>query len=128
YKISEGGLSVTIRINKADSWVVKGRATADLLHHEQGHYDIAALGARDFHTDLLMTEEESEEMLRAAVDRKAKYYQQGIRGLQDFYDEDPNSGTRHEDNANAQAKWDIRLRDAKNDPNANMYTLRLNPP
>jgi hypothetical protein len=37
---------VKLGFRRDTSWVVKGKQDAALLRHEQGHYDIAAIGAR----------------------------------------------------------------------------------
>jgi hypothetical protein len=36
-----------IAVNEAESWVVIGKATDELLAHEQAHFDITALGMRE---------------------------------------------------------------------------------
>jgi hypothetical protein len=41
------GLSVRVSPNKHSSWAVKSGKTATLLDHEQGHFDITGLIARD---------------------------------------------------------------------------------
>jgi hypothetical protein len=37
----------TIAVNQAESWVVNGKATDELLAHEQAHFDMTALGMRE---------------------------------------------------------------------------------
>jgi hypothetical protein len=44
---------VTVSMNRAQSWYVNGRETPLLLRHEQGHYDITFLVARDLCRRLL---------------------------------------------------------------------------
>lgn len=40
---------VAIFMDTKRSWVVDGKMTDELLKHEQGHYDITALGVREFY-------------------------------------------------------------------------------
>jgi hypothetical protein len=37
-------------VDRANSWVVEGYQSDSLLRHEQGHYDIMALDARELST------------------------------------------------------------------------------
>jgi len=37
----------TIEVDQVESWVVQGKETDELLEHEQGHFDITALGMRE---------------------------------------------------------------------------------
>jgi hypothetical protein len=48
------GLRITVSTNTAASWAVAAaRSNADLLRHEQGHYDITGLVARDLAIGIL---------------------------------------------------------------------------
>src|SRR4051794_21539259 len=49
--ISSADVNITVVVS--DSWVVSNQMTNDLLSHEQGHYDITALGARELYNALL---------------------------------------------------------------------------
>jgi len=46
-------VSITVTLNRAQTWSRASARSADLLTHEQGHYDITALLMRDLHTDLM---------------------------------------------------------------------------
>jgi hypothetical protein len=47
-------LKVTVDLDQNNTWVIQGKATSDLLNHEQGHYNIAGLIARELHYRLKM--------------------------------------------------------------------------
>jgi hypothetical protein len=50
YRITE--VHVRVTLERARMWVVTSAKTADLLQHEQGHYDIVALLSRDLFQEL----------------------------------------------------------------------------
>ena len=43
--------NVSLTMNVTNSWVVNGKQTNALLNHEQGHYNLTALSARDMLND-----------------------------------------------------------------------------
>jgi hypothetical protein len=65
FVIKESTFLVTVEMNPGQSFVVAGRETPKLLQHEQGHYDISAIAARQIHKDALMLEADTERELRA---------------------------------------------------------------
>jgi hypothetical protein len=50
YRITD--VLVQVTLDRAVMWAVKSAQTAELLKHEQGHYDIVALVARDLYREL----------------------------------------------------------------------------
>ncbi len=47
------GLRIDVTVNRNASWTVRSAQTNDLLRHEQGHYDITGLIARDLAINIL---------------------------------------------------------------------------
>jgi hypothetical protein len=104
---------VRLSMDKVASWVVRGSETADLLTHEQGHYDITALGARDFLNDVLALSGSSTSDLQSQIDSARSSNQSTIDSVNSMYDEDPNCGTSHGTNAANQQQWNLRINNAK---------------
>jgi phosphoribosylformylglycinamidine (FGAM) synthase-like amidotransferase family enzyme len=63
FVIRRSSFTVNTRMDTTASWVVKGKKTAALLKHEQGHYDISALAARQFHDNALRLEADTAQEL-----------------------------------------------------------------
>jgi hypothetical protein len=118
-------LNVTIRMDTPNSWVVSGRQSAALLAHEQGHYKITALGARDCHTDILAIVGDSAGDVQSQVNSIVSSAQSLIASVNDLYDEDPNCGTDHGSDSSAQAQWNLKIRNAMNSPTARLADLNV---
>ena len=118
-------LSVTIRMDTQNSWVVNGRQSTPLLAHEQGHYNITALGARDCHTDILAIVGDSTDDVQSQVNSIVSSAQSLIASVNDMYDEDPNCGTDHGPDSSSQAQWNLKIRNAINSPTARLADLSI---
>lgn len=116
------GVRVTVAINKRESWYVAGRQTPQLRGHEQGHYDITFLTARDLCRRLLELEWDSDVLtavgqsspgqivnrLRSDAREFESTARSDSRRLNRLYD-DALLGAKNPDgtiNPNAQARWD----------------------
>jgi hypothetical protein len=114
---SEGGalrvVSITIRLRtvREDCWVVKDQKSADLLSHEQGHYDLTGLLARDSGNEILAVRASSRDELQARVSTIVKKYQERAETWTKRYD----SETDHSRNRDAQKRWDDQIHDAMKD-------------
>lgn len=118
-------LNVTIRMDTPNSWVVSGRQSAALLVHEQGHYNITAVGARDCHTDILAIVGNSADDVQSQVNSIVSSAQSLIASVNDIYDEDPNCGTDHGSDSSAQAQWNLKIRNAMNSPTTRLADLNV---
>ena len=107
-------LSSTVTMSKAKSWVVTDKESSSLLNHEQGHYNITALGARDFMNGVLALEADTAKELTKAITDLANSTQSEINSVNSMYDDDPNCGTDHGTKADKQAQWDLRIKNAMN--------------
>ncbi len=110
---------VTISIDRSNTWVVRGRASADLLRHEQGHYNITALGARDYYNQLVD--------LTAArcpsINTQAQTLRRQIQTQTDQTNIRYDTRTSHGTNATAQRTWDTRISSAMHSPDGTLSDL-----
>lgn len=102
-------VNARIWVMRSESWVVQGAQNADLLKHEQGHYDITALGMREEASRVAeVTGRNGADIsrqvnaIRTAINRK-------IAAANRRYD----ARTEHSRNRSAQQRWDASLRTAK---------------
>jgi hypothetical protein len=100
--------TVTMQMVEAECWAVRGRKTDELLSHEQGHYDITGLMARDLATALETVSASSHSALTTEVERIAGHYRRHARRLNEQYDEE----TAHGSNRREQDRWHQRIADA----------------
>ncbi len=76
--------------------------TADLLAHEQGHYDIGILVARALGRDVAAVSESTPAAFKNAVDRAFTLHRMTrMKPIQDKYDND----TNHSRNTQEQQRW-----------------------
>ena len=78
---------VTVTMNSTASWVVEGKETTSLLNHEQGHYDITAIGARDYYNQLFKLSAPSPKKLIDKVNDLNEDFEKKIDTLNVRYDE-----------------------------------------
>src|SRR5437764_869199 len=64
FVIKPSTLLVTVEMDPGQSFVIAGRQTARMLQHEQGHYDISAIAARQFLDDALKVEADTVKELK----------------------------------------------------------------
>jgi predicted secreted Zn-dependent protease len=112
-------VNVSIAMDSRESWVVTSAESDELLRHEQGHFDITALGARDVHRQLDGMSRRTERELRAAVAELKRNTQREIDRLNELYDDQ----TGHGSNRSAQVRWNNRILSATNDPNGTLASI-----
>lgn len=119
-------LKITVSFLSASWAVPSARTSAQLLAHEQGHFDITGLVARDMAARLLDLRVYGPELMNAndpiaatnALDKKVKQVSRRAEALWDFlqqgvdclYDTD----TEHGANAQGQREWNALLTHVKN--------------
>ena len=121
--IKASKFSVTLSMNKANSWVVTDKKTSTLLNHEQGHYNLTALSARDFLNDALALSAKTDAELQAAYDALKASSQAELSKMNKMYDDDPNCGSNHGLDTNKQSQWDLRIANAMNSSTARLSSL-----
>jgi hypothetical protein len=99
-------LTVEARVNRDASWVVEGRQSAELLHHEQGHYDIFGVLTRELNQALVALRARSGAALQRQIASTRASFQARIDQLMVDYD----NQTQHGADRTAQRRWDERLR------------------
>jgi hypothetical protein len=120
YKLNN--VHVKVVVERSRMWVVANGKTKDLLKHEQGHYDLVALLARDLYDELTgwNTAKPPKRFrkttdLTTAVDGRARAARRLIGQLDGtpravgIYDKKTNHGL----DAKAQVGWDKALADAR---------------
>ncbi|MEO6722333.1 MAG: DUF922 domain-containing protein [Ferruginibacter sp.] len=120
-----GPYSVVIETVAAKCAVVKAIANGDkavsdgLLKHEQGHYDIIALGAREFYKKLSSLSGATEDELNG----KWKKMDAELSQKADIVDARYDVATNHGKNAAVQRVWNLKIEAAKNNPNGTVIDL-----
>ncbi len=105
--------AVTVKLIPADTWVVAGKKSAALLHHEQLHYVIATLVGRELDDELAaLTGDSSDEVQQAARDLIQAKNDRAL-AIGQAYDDDTDHG---EDDAQ-QKLWLNRVHDWEHNGN-----------
>jgi hypothetical protein len=108
------GYVVRVKVFKENSWVVTSQKSARLLVHEQGHYDITGLGARDMVADLNAARGSSAKDLEDKVKAIIAAADALMDELTDIYDGPvADGGTAGGTDANAQKSWTDHLDDCR---------------
>lgn len=100
---------VTISMDSKSSWVITGKEDAWLLKHEQGHYDISALAARDFYNQVMQLNTATEGDMNDEIAKINEALQQKIDDTNARYDQQ----TDHSRNKSEQAKWNKAIETEK---------------
>jgi len=101
-------LSVSIMMDKRRSWVLKGKKNDDVLQHEQVHYDITTIGARDLFRILKDLTYNCNTLKSRAHAIKNK-----LQKKIDKYNKRYDNQTNHRQNAAKQKQWISRIRSVK---------------
>jgi len=98
---------------KKSSWVVRQKESAQLLGHEQGHFDIEALAGRDFLNELQGKSVQQERNLVPGLNAQTQ-------SMQNFYD----MTTDHGLNQTAQQLWTQEISSLKSSPTGTFADLQ----
>lgn len=101
-----GNFTVTLTVVRENSWVVANQKSETLLAHEQGHFDITGLVARDLVKALGALRVTTTDELQREVTRLFEAYDAWAKSLSKQYDDE----TDHGRNAKKQADWESRIR------------------
>ena len=105
-----GPFTIKMSVLKSKSWIVTSAKSADLLSHEQGHYDIAGLCGWQEYRDFEGLRASRSSDLGDRIGAILRKWEQRTQDLQDYYDSKKQSD--HGKNATGQAKWDTLIADA----------------
>lgn len=92
---------VKIFLDTKESWVVDGKQDPELLKHEQGHYDVTALAAREFYKKLFTLNGTDAQDLQAQIKELSESFKEKIDRTNERYDEQ----TDHSQRKAEQEKW-----------------------
>lgn len=125
-KLARKGKSVTIKevdieisLIKSDCWVVDGSQSDYLLKHEQGHYDILAISAREFYNSLIGLSAASTHELQKTVTKLQEDVQRRVARVDARYD----AQTKHSLDKTVQDSWDKKINAEKQKPNGSIDNL-----
>jgi hypothetical protein len=119
---------VSVEFSHKKSWIVKGRQAEELLRHEQLHYMISSIGARQLlHalSDLSGDGSQSADFTCNEIVAKmiGDDHDSLLSQVQDRYDEAFLTGTQHSQNKHQQILWDHEITKVHGDPNGKLEKL-----
>jgi len=98
---------------------VQDKMNAELLKHEQGHYDITALGARELYAGLFKLKAKDVKSLGDDVKELSRRIQRKINTINNRYD----NQTDHSKIKAEQEKWNRAIASEKQKPNGSLDSL-----
>lgn len=108
WKIVKGEPQLQYKIyaifNPLKSWVKPGKESLRLLQHEQLHFDISELTAREFRK-YLSEQNIKPDKMQQKIDRKGELLKRKNKRIQDRYDRQ----TKHGTDLQKQEKWEIKI-------------------
>lgn len=119
--VSISEVDVKISIVSDDCWVVSSKMNPELLIHEQRHYDIIALSARDFYNTVKSMVAKSVKDFQSKVTKLQETSQKDVREIDQRYDED----TDHSKDKKEQEVWNRKIIAVKNNPKGTLNDLRF---
>jgi Bacterial protein of unknown function (DUF922) len=112
-------VDININLVTNDCWVVTSQMTNGLLQHEQGHYDIIAISAREFYNVLLGLSAASTHALQTKVTELRTRFQQKATTVDKRYD----TQTDHSRKTQQQQQWDKAIAAEKQKSNGSISNL-----
>lgn len=103
------GVNASINVDHSRSWVLKGKKGIYLRHHEQGHYDIVAIGMREMHNKVLALIKTRCEDINHEARRIQQETQQIISSTRQRY----GNQTVHGSNRVVQQAWESQIMSVK---------------
>ena len=101
-----GDFEVRLKVLRANSWVVAKEKNDSLLAHEQGHFDVTGLVARDLVKALGALRVSTTDELQREVSRLYETFDAWAKKLSQRYDDETNHGR----NTKVQVEWESRIR------------------
>jgi hypothetical protein len=107
-------VKVVVTIDSSETWVLTGVPTASnqarVLKHEQGHFNIAGITARDVDRALAALRDSDSDALETSARDVADGIIASGQAEEDTYDDDPaNGGTDHGNDVTQQATWNSKI-------------------
>lgn len=117
--VSVSNVDVNLTIITAESWVVTNAKSNYLLKHEQGHYDITSLAAREFYNKSKSLKANSVHNSKLKISEFKQKIQQKTNIANKLYD----AQTDHGQKTQLQQTWDKKIDAAKKNPNGTIDDL-----
>ena len=112
-------VDVNITLVNPDCMVEYSKSTNELLRHEQLHYDIIALTARELYNALKSLSATSVHELQSQAEKLRSDFQQRAAIVDARYD----SQTKHARNTDIQSSWESRMTTVKQNPRGTINDL-----
>jgi hypothetical protein len=112
-------VNMTISPANNECWVVDTEATDELLKHEQGHYDITAIGARELYDKISGLSAPNEDKLKDKIKDEEKKVRAKIAEVNKRYD----SQTDHHNKKDVQDSWDKQIATELQKPDGKLRNL-----
>lgn len=114
-------MDMNVVIVKENSWVVTSAKSAYLLQHEQGHYDIMALAARENYNKLLKLQGSTVSDLQKQMTET----QGGVETKVSIVDKRYDTQTQHGADQTKQKEWDQKIAAEKSKPEGSIDNLPI---
>jgi hypothetical protein len=103
------GINASIMVDKNQSWVLNGKKGIYLRHHEQGHYDIVAIGMREMYNKIVALIKSRCEDINQEARRIQQEVQQHMDNCRHRYEKQ----THHGGNRAVQSAWEAQIKSVK---------------
>jgi hypothetical protein len=123
YSLKSSSIKVQIKMVKSQSWVLKHAKSDKLLRHEQLHYNISALGGRDYERELKKLTAKSVSELVAKRDQLNEQIQALIDDINDEYDNRILWGTDHGRLEMHQEFWEMHISKLMNNKDGRLESI-----
>jgi hypothetical protein len=115
-------VEINIGLVADDCWMLSNLSgNADLMKHEQGHYDIVAISARELYKGLLKLSANTTRDLQKKVDEFKDGIQKLVTAVDDRYDRQ----TDHSRKTKEQQQWNKAIEAEKQKPDGSLANLPL---
>jgi Bacterial protein of unknown function (DUF922) len=112
-------VEIDIELVASDCWVVRTAKSNDLLKHEQGHFDILAICARELYAALLAIRATSTRDLQKQLDKEKNRLGKQVKIDDARYDTKTNHGL----NQAVQQAWDQKIDSIKKNKHGSLNDL-----
>jgi hypothetical protein len=112
-------VDIDIALVAVDCWVVTSQKSAYLLKHEQGHFDILAICARELYNTILGLSGTSTNDLQKKIEQAKTRLGQKVTLVDKRYDDK----TKHSLDTAVQQTWDGKIDSTKKNPTGSLDDL-----
>lgn len=112
-------VDIKVSLVAVDCWVIDQQQSDSLLKHEQGHFDICAISARDLYKAILAVSAKSTQDLQVEISKLQLKFAQKAALTDANYDNFTNHGSK----ADIQLQWDQIIETTKKNVNGTIDNL-----